>query len=326
MQERNMHRFVKVIIVCLLALCLTGCSQAANPLLRNEATPMPGTDVQLHSATAGDGRVDQHQATLYFRFLDSDMLAGESRVIEVSQDESLEMALLSALLDGPSAGQIELQRLLGDDVRIEDVSVSGDMLFLTLSGAFLRDSIPANWQSQPQWAQEAPLRRKLALQSIVATVTENLPYTSVQVLVADNGQSSARLDRSYLLTGEIGPADPLIRQESLLLTPASVADRLMNAWQSRDFSGIYALTASYSMERPVYETFTAELDAAPTLTEFACSSGSVSGDGQSATVTLQFSTVEGDLTLSTAGYPLHLRRDNGLWKIPFDTIKQLMLP
>ena len=321
-----MHRFVKVILICLLALCLTGCSQAANPLLRNEATPMPGTVPQLHPATAGDSRTTQHQATLYFRFLDSDMLAGENRVISVSQDESLEMALLSALLDGPSAGQIELQRLIGDDVRIEDVSVSGDMLFLTLSGAFLRDSVPANWQSQPQWAQEAPLRRKLALQSIVATVTENLPYTSVQVLVTQDGQSSARLDRSYLLTGDIGPADPLLRQESLLLTPASVADRLMNAWHKRDYAAIYRLTASYSVERPVYETFAATLDKASALMDFSCSCGSVSGDGQSATVTLQFSTVENDLTLQTAGYPLHLMRDNGLWKIPFDTLQQLMRP
>ena len=38
---------------------------------------------------------------------------------------------------------------------------------------------------------------------------ENLPYTRVQILI-DGGESAAiRLDRSYYLTGEQGPADPL---------------------------------------------------------------------------------------------------------------------
>lgn len=321
-----MRHTVKVISLCLLALCLTACSQAANPLLRNKATPLPGADQQLHSATAGDARSSRHTVTLYFRFLDSDMLASESRTIQVNQDESLETAILEALFAGPSAGQIELRRLIGEDVSIQDVSISGEMLFLTLSGAFLRDSVPANWQSQPQWAQEAPLRRKLALQSIVATATENLPISSVQILVAENGQSSARLDRGYLLNGEIGPADPLLRQETVLLTPASAANRLMTAWKNRDFSMLYSLTASFSEQRPMYEAFSAALSEAPTLTEFTASCGSVSGDGQAATVTLSFATVENDLTLSTESYPLHFRRDNGLWKVSFDTLKQLMLP
>ena len=320
-----MKRKLILILSCLLMLLLCSCTQATNPLMRSEATPLPGTEQQLHSATAMADGSTQHTVTLYFRFLDYPFLAGETRTITVRPDESLEHALVKALLDGPSAGQIDLKRLIGDDVTIEDISVSGDMLFLTLNSRFLRDGIPDNWQVQAQWAQEAPVRRQLALQSIVNTITENLPFSSVQVLLSTPGETSTRLDRSYYLKGEVGPADPLLRSESVIMTPSLVTETIMNSWLNRDFASLYDMTAAFAYERPVFQDFSLTVDQAPVLVEYRLSSGSVSADGQHATVTVDVSLLREDTTIVLNAYPLHLVRDNGLWKISYETLQRLML-
>lgn len=320
-----MKRKLILIFSCLLVMLLSSCTQVTNPLLRSEATPIPGTGQQLHSATAMADGSTRHSVTLYFRFLDSAYLAGETRIITVRPDESLEQAIVSALLDGPSAGQIELTRLIGDDVTIEDISVSGDMLFLTLNSRFLRDGVPDNWQAQQDWAQEAPLFRQLTLQSIVATITENLPYSGVQVLISTPGESSARLDRSYYLRGDMGPADPLLRDDTLLMTPARVTENILEAWKNRDFASLHAMTASFAYERPVQQDFASAVDAAPPLMDYSISDSNVSADGQHATVTVSLTFLQNEISVPLTAYPLHLVRDNGLWKISYETLLRLML-
>lgn len=320
-----MKRKLILIFACMLLMLLCSCTQATNPLLRAEATPIPGSNQRLHSATAMADGSTQHSVTLYFRFLDYPLLAGETRTITVRPDESLELALIKALLDGPSAGQIELTRLIGDDVTIEDISVSGDMLFLTLNSRFLRDGVPDNWQAQAKWAQEAPLFRQLTLQSIIATVTENLPFSSVQVLVSTPGESSARLDRSYYLRGDMGPADPLSRDDTLLMTPARVTETILESWKNRDFAALHSITASFAYERPVFQDFASVVDAAPALMEYSISDANVSADGQHATVTVNLTFLQNEISVPLAAYPLHLVRDNGLWKISYETLQRLML-
>ena len=41
---------------------------------------------------------------------------------------------------------------------------------------------PSNWRSDTAWAQEVPLRRRLAMQAIAATVTENTTAQQVVIL------------------------------------------------------------------------------------------------------------------------------------------------
>ena len=222
-----------MLAVLLAALCglLCSCTRAANPLVQAEATPLPGVEQRLHAATAAEDNAASWDVVLYFRYLDYSMLAGESRTLTVRKDESSEAALVRALLAGPSAGEMNLRRALGEDVGLKEVTASGDMLFITLTNSLLRDGIPDGWRSDEFWAEEAPVRRRLAMASIADTVMENLPYTRVQILI-DGGESAAiRLDRSYYLTGEQGPADPLSRDESLLLSPYNTAALLMEAWR-----------------------------------------------------------------------------------------------
>ena len=248
------------------------------------------------------------------------MLAGESRTLTVRKDESSEAALVRALLAGPSAGEMNLRRALGEDVGLKEVTASGDMLFITLTNSLLRDGIPDGWRSDEFWAEEAPVRRRLAMASIADTVMENLPYTRVQILI-DGGESAAiRLDRSYYLTGEQGPADPLSRDESLLLSPYNTAALLMEAWRSRDFDTIYDFTVAEDL--PVPEQFRAEIDAAPSLSDYTLTAGMV--NGERAALNVDASLLTDGASTALEAWPLTLEKQGGVWKIPLETLRRLM--
>ena len=306
----------------LAALCglLCSCTRAANPLVQAEATPLPGVEQRLHAAAAAEDNAASWDAVLYFRYLDYPMLTGERRTLTVRKDESSEAALLRALLAGPSAGEMNLRRVLGEDVGLKDVTASGEMLFITLTNSLLRDGIPDAWQTDEFWAEEAPARRKLAMVSIADTVMENLPYTRVQIMI-DGGESSAiRLDRSYYLTGEQGPADPLSRDETLLLSPYNTAALLMEAWQSRDFDAFYDFTLAD--ELPVPEQFRTELDGAPGLADYTLTAGMV--NGRKASLNVDGTLLKDGVTSALEAWPLTLEKQDGVWKIPLETLRRLM--
>lgn len=311
-----------MLAVLLAALCglLCSCTRAANPLVQAEATPLPGVEQRLHAATAAEDNAASWDVVLYFRYLDYSMLAGESRTLTVRKDESSEAALVRALLAGPSAGEMNLRRALGEDVGLKEVTASGDMLFITLTNSLLRDGIPDGWHSDEFWAEEAPVRRRLAMASIADTVMENLPYTRVQILI-DGGESAAiRLDRSYYLTGEQGPADPLSRDESLLLSPYNTAALLMEAWRSRDFDTIYDFTVAEDL--PVPEQFRAEIDAAPSLSDYTLTAGMV--NGERAALNVDASLLTDGASTALEAWPLTLEKQGGVWKIPLETLRRLM--
>ena len=199
-------------------------------------------------------------------------------------------------------------------------SCRSGMLFITLPNSLLRDGIPDGWRSDEFWAEEAPVRRRLAMASIADTVMENLPYTRVQILI-DGGESAAiRLDRSYYLTGEQGPADPLSRDESLLLSPYNTAALLMEAWRSRDFDTIYDFTVAEDL--PVPEQFRAEIDAAPSLSDYTLTAGMV--NGERAALNVDASLLTDGASTALEAWPLTLEKQGGVWKIPLETLRRLM--
>lgn len=313
-----MKRFL---ILFLLLGCglLCGCSQSASP----SEGAVPSGETRLPSPSASEENSSQWTAVLYFRYLDYPMLAGESRVLTVLRDESSEAALLRALLDGPSAQRMNLRRALNEDVTVTELSSSGETLFVTLSASFLQDGVPDAWESDDYWAGELPARRRLAVYSLVNTVVENLPYTRVQILIDGGESAGVRLDQSYFLTGKQGPADLLRRDESLLLTPSNSARLAMEAWKARDYQTLFDFVSGE--ERPSLERFQQELDVSPALGSCEVSAGAVDEDGQGATVSLDCVLLSGEGSYALPSYPLRLRRENGVWKIPYDALKRLML-
>jgi hypothetical protein len=306
-----------------LLLLLNGCApQAADPLLKNEATNVPGLSMNAPAAQASTSDTEQVTATLYYRYLDEPMLASETRTLTVPHDESVEFAIVQALAHGPSAGHSDLRRLLPSDTQVESVVSRGNTLFVTFNAGFLNDEVPADWAMREDWVTEAPTLRKLIVQSIIASVTEYAPYTGVQLLVhrTDEVQTSLRLDNAYFLTGAAGLSEPLARDETLLLTPENTADILLTSWQRHNYERLYLYLTD--ADKPTFSVFEEALSATPALSGFSTGGGNVANDGQKAVVTtiLKLTTQNG----ASSAYPLQLVRENGIWKLPYARLKTMM--
>ena len=321
-----MKQRIGLAALCLLVMVITsGCvTQSQNPLAIHATTAVPGQAIAIHPATAGEQSSGQISVTLYFRYLDTNMLAPENRLLNVRRDESPETAIVRALAEGPSAGRGELKRLIPASTVVESVIVRDDLLFVTFNDQFTQDDIPADWAEQPAWQTEAPLRRMLTVQSIVATLTEWRSFTGVQILVhrPNEVQTNLRLEKQYFLTEEIGVNDPFARDESYLLTAHNTVQQIMNAWKIHDWDCVYQYTSADT--RPSFESMTDALKDSSVVVSYEISPGTASADGQTATITLDLQTMRGGTPNTTNAYPLRLHRENGIWKIDFDALLALM--
>lgn len=329
------------LLFCLFAiallLALSGCSALTQGSLQAmEVTPVPGVIDPPLSPMAAPENQGTINAALYFRFMAQNALACESRVLSLQPNESAEKAVIQALLDGPSAGAVDLQRLYPANTRVLDTNAKGDMLIVTFSAALmdLFDDEPANWQQLDAWREEVPLRRKLAMDSLIATITENFRYRTIQVLVEqsqDDDRGSMRLDNAYYRDPgmESGPAMILERNESTLLTPYHTAELLLSAWERRDWQTLYSFVIQQdpatASQRPMVESAYEAWNKAPYLISAVLSAGNVSPGGNQAIFTVDMALVTDESTTAApSNYLLRLTRDGGIWKITYNDLEQTM--
>ena len=257
-------------------------------------------------------------ATLWFRFSSEPLLAPETRVLSLSPTAPYELTLLQALAAGPAAASLELTGLFPPGTRVLATHRQGRTLFVTLSRQILNDYA----DEKSLAADESVLRRRLAMQAIAATVTENCDVDSVVILLEQTatGGSSLRLRQSYYRDGSDASAlaAPLQRDESLLLTPANTLHIVLDCWQSRNWARLYPSIArsdaATGQARPAYEDFAAQMEALPHLTGFSASAGSISSDGQTVVFSATLTLLDDGQTATTTA-TLRLHRERGLWRI-----------
>lgn len=304
---------MKKLLLLLLALLLTGC--AAHPL-SDAAVPLPA-GVAAPSPNAPDALTGSDSVTLWFRYLDEPLLAPESRTLTLPADQPLELSLVSALLAGPDVQSAHLTALFPAGTRVLSTVRQGRTLFVTLSreimGAYPDE--PRAWRDDPYWAIEVPLRRKLCMQSLIATVTENCDVDAIQVLVESGGEAtdSLRMRQGYYLTGgdEAALAEPLRRDDALLLTPSTTLRTLLTLWQQRDWTRLprYLTDASLRAEA---------LDSLPHLIAADFSGPSLTGGTATFTVSASLRGEAGAKELTAK--PLRLRWMDGLWRAEFEAL------
>lgn len=310
-----MRRLLLLLLCC--CLLLSGCSRT--PLA---ARPDASIPANLPAPVVPDLPENQDQATLWFRFGPEPLLAAESREITHSRTESHAMAILRALLEGPATAG--LTALFPQGTQVISVTQADRVMFVTLSRHILNSfpDEPANWRDQALWADEVPLRRTLAMQSIAATLTENCGVDTVVVLLeqTDAATDSLRLRQGYYtLDGDVALASPLTRDESLLLTPIRTAEVILQCWQEEDWARLYRYLAAADpdtgVSRPREEDFSLTMSSARQLLHAEVSGGSVTMDGQSAVFTVSGAWLAQGQEQPFTGMILRLTREKGLWHI-----------
>lgn len=318
---RKKTAWAALLLFC--AVTLAGCMTSPPDALLRE-----GNEGQrLISASTAELSPDSRAITLYFRYRDSAYLAPEQREIEMKRNESLEKAIVSALIQGPEASSVALSALFPPGTEVLSAAAQGDTLFITFNEAFLGRYAD---ESTDAVSSEGTLRRQLCLQSLAAALTEQGLCAQVQVLVYSSAaqNTSMRLQKGFLnRTNDDSLLPPVTRDESCLLTPYNTASLILQAWQAKDWPTLYDLIAkgenaanARAGEQNAFDAFA----AARTLTDFALSPGSVSFDGQKAVLTASLEVQDQGAEETVQGYPLLLLREEGIWKMDYTRLMNMM--
>lgn len=306
-----MHKLLPLLICCLL---LTACS-------RDPLTPM-ATDAgeNLPAPVMTNLPVAENQVVLWFRFGEEPYLAPETRILTGTSTDNAALALLRALAEGPGAASTELRGLFPQGTQVLSCVQSGRVMFVTLSKHILNSYAdePASWRSDPAWAIEVPLRRKLAMQAIAATLTENFPVDAAIILVDQSNTDSLRLRQSYYTQdSDASPAGPVIRDETLLLSPARTAEVILQCCQTSDWTRLYRYIArtdpDTGAQRPSESDFVDLMAAGKHLLHATAEGGSI--HGSSAVFTVSGAYLNGGAEQPFTGMVLRLTREKGVWRI-----------
>jgi len=305
--------------VLALSMLLAGCSQTS---LENYVSTTPQGAVVI-SALPDEHAADTNSATLYFRYADTSLLKQETRQLSIMPNETRERALVSALIAGSQEGGAPL---FPPGVEVLSTQVQSGVVFVTFN-----EALYGRYEDESGLltGAEPALRRRLAMEALTATLTESGEHHAVQVLVraeSDVG-ASMRLRSSYFLEESELPAEPLIRSEDHLMTPANVTHSVLLAWQQRSFDVLYPLLSMQGDAQllPSQTLFSEAFARSDMLIGYTLTPGSISPDGQSAVVCVHMTlrrSEGGEYTVS--GWPLRLTRENGAWKISVSALRALM--
>lgn len=276
---------------------------------------------------------DEMEVTLYYRFGQTALLGMERARLDAPKSESQARSIVEKLVAGPDAAHGRLSGVFPSGTRVLSVKEEGDIVYVTLSEAFLGrpDGAPLDWEDLTVWQEEATLRRWLAAQSIVCALTEGGRCQRVQLYVAQSEADAPQ--RIPLAFFDLDASDPAVvlaaisRDEQAIMTPKRAMQAILNGWQKRDWARVYDFLCAAEGERlptlSVFEAQMRELDV--TLLTVETSEGTVGMNGQTATVVLDGairSAAGGDMRLIRESVPLVRTADN--WTMRMDTLLKLM--
>jgi len=305
------------------------------PLLSPDDTLQdPAVTISAQMAAAGAQR-DTVTVTLYFRYMQTDYLAQEARVLEVARNETVELAIVRALMAGPSASSLELAPLFTANDRLLGVNRDDDRQVTVILGARFLDppaDAPQDWEHYEYWAQEVPRRRRLAIQAVTNALTEGGRCDTVRFLVSTGPEDmqGARVRSAPFFGGDPDALlPPQTRQEQVVLTPHLALNVALDAWQRKDWLMLYAFLHRGGPDGtalPSQTDFLARIgEEERSLLFYRITTGTVSVDGATATLCVSARIMRKDgFDWEIQQAPVEMVRERGSWKLPYDVLMRLM--
>lgn len=277
---------------------------------------------------------DQLKVTLYYRYGDTDALGMALHTLDLGREETIARSIVDQLVEGPDASHGRLTGVFPHGTQVISVTTQERTVFVTLSYEFLGqpDGAPADWEDQTYWQEEATLRRWLAAQSIVCSLTEGGRYQRVQLYVARNDDAVPERIPLCWFDQQVRDVTVMLgacsRDEQVILSPQRALNMILQGWQERDWASVYALLcAGEDGQMPTFSAFEAQMnEASVSLTAHEISTGVVDASGQTATLVLDGairSAEGGDAQIIRESVPLMRVADN--WAMRVDTLLQLMI-
>ena len=308
---------------------LFSVERIAQALPRNMA---PGT-AEIPGNEAVHDNEEIRDAVLYYRFGDTAYLGTAKTEIDLRREETIATTIVERLIEGPKIGYDRLNGLFPRGTRLISAVSDGTTVFVTLNHAFLDspDGAPQDWEDSEGWQREAALRRTMALQSIVLSLTENADVQRVQLYIAEmDDEIGQRLQMAWF---DPDISDPQVylgacgRDERICLSAHNAMKAILTAWQQNDWKTLALFLNRGANSIHEEEALSEKMEALGVeLLSFTVSEGVVSLDGSKATIVL-----DGTIR-SAAGEVLSLNRESCLlireadnWTIEPATLDRLMV-
>lgn len=308
-------------LVLALAIIITGCNIRTQ---KDDNAVQPGIK-NIQAPTTG--------LPLYFKYKHLPFLSVELRDVTESYDNSIEQLAVNELITGPK--NEELERLIPENT-IAKVTGTEDTAFVLLSKEFL-EIVPGenkNWSRNEQDRAQVKSRRKMAIYSIVNTITELGNYSRVQILISDENNPEGYRPSLY----EMGLSDEdngrfmdiLSRDSNLVLSPRSLTTQIFSAIQEKQWDLIFNNITQINSQNPtpitIYEFQNTAQDSGIVMESFTVKKDSTSFTGNSSAIIMVNYTVrnKNNYVREFTNIPIKLTMVNNVWKIEYESIKKIL--
>ena len=347
MRQKNFFKIRLMLLLLCVSMLACGCAIGG---IRQDSVveDLPQIDPE-------DGVTKEMAVTLYYRLTNEDYLVGISRSISVRASERVEMAMIRTLLDGVPLQALSpnISPIFPAGTSIVEVSVAGDIMYVTLSREFLstsaydeiREAAELSYQNNAISKEtlksmldiaygEFLTTRRLAVYSLVNTIVLFNSSVRVQVLVdADGSGAGTRLKLSDLGLNADDQADsdliePMKFVESCIVTPQIVTQCALGHIVNGEYELAYPLFSEddgSAIQKPQYANFETEMKSLGSLDSFKLYGSSVENDEN-------YVRIKADLVFRSAdgsekeikGKELLLKREGDLYRLGYGTLLSLL--
>lgn len=266
----------------------------------------------------GEGIVTKKDftANVYYRYGNYDLLVPEEHIINVKSDETQEFALLKEMSKKSLNFGFGFHRLMPNELKIlSAVAIDNNKyLGVTLDSSFLIKDSSNDLSKQIN-------DRRLALNAIVLTVTDNFPYIGVQFFVKNQDElgSLIRLNSSFN-SSKTAQAMPLtLRDDKYIATPKQCAKLFLKAWKNLNIDSLEQFLhrdINYSMG-----DIKSYIQNSGNIQEYRVSEYTFINNGKTAIVSIIIKT---ESYPEEIVYPLKMQKISGLWRVDENSFTKLL--
>jgi hypothetical protein len=295
--------------------------------VKDESDPNQ-TNIALNVQKAANAGQTQ-TAVLYYRFNSESVLVPDTHIIEESQGSSFEYDLVNTLIAGPSSDKIEMMQVINPDTQLVSITANQDYIYITLSNEFIQAPSWAgsNWENDPQIAAQVYLSKRLAMYSIVNTITESTEYTKVQLYVDINNEGKVqrvtRRDVGLIGDGkEEQPLEPMTRNSDIILTPYNSLQLALSFIQDGNYEKNYLYTTDdlhTGAKKPAKDDYLYLFsNVTKSLINYTINPNiTVSNDGQSAVAVINYQIKTSQGISDNIDVPVMLYKEKECWKVAY---------
>ncbi len=333
-------RLTCIVILAAVSLAMTGCYDViylSNDNASSTAEPISPYNENVKKINSN--------VVCYFGYSEPDdsdgqqFLVAETHSIDYSSG-NYEKQLLNELVKGPTQKGKRIVSLIPKGTTfIVNTKEQERFVSVTISSTFFTapTNFPSDWSSRSDYIEKYNMQKRLAIYSIVDTLTESGKYDRVQILIDYDGSGFGEIPTRKEVgftrgenSGEL--LETMYRTTEVILTPENTINTIMYYLKKDSLENLYELIMLVDLDgvkKPTQEEVIKTLeDLDVTVTSYNSTNSVVSPDGTTATLILNADLQIGAGTNKETKYfknlTIRLVKEDGIWKIQYsDLIENL---